>query len=950
MAFFTMLIVGLILAAVSFVVSEALKPDPEIEEARPSNIGDFQFPTAENGRVVPIIWGTAKIRGPNVVWYGDFRQVPLTDSIRVSIFKKKTITTGFQYFFGIQMALCHGPGVTLVDTYIGDKKLPTPTGQITDPEFFGGSEFGEGGIDGFVSFHDGNFLQTMNGYLATKQAVSVPLRGTAHVVFEGGYIGDTTRIKPWSFVVRRIPDGLGLGASATIAGNDANPANVLYEILTDTDWGLGLPAADIDTTSFTTAGTTLATEGNGFSFQLERAMEVGELLDEIQRQIDGLVVLNGVTGKFELRLIRGGYDVDLIPQVNDTNLLRIDSFTPATWDETINQYRVNFADRAKDYKNDWAQAHDLGNERTQGFLVPASETYPGVKDRTNANNIATRELRGRSRPLKKARLVVDRTMYALLPGDVFAFTNADLDQTKLPMRVTRVDKGELVAGEIAIDSVEDVFSFETGIFGEPQDTLWDEIENDVGGIPSADQQVFEAPRKFGDIDVETPGVHDRIYCAAREQFEGAVAYKIYRRSASGTPSGAYTEDSQNYGFIEIGEVRTALDVGDQDGTATLEINPTPSAIARIEALFENGPSEPDMGQSLVNLIRVGEEFMTVTSVTNNTTWLALNSVYRGLMDTVPELHAVNTKVYVLAGTTTAGGGGLTAATFNRSYNVDIQLRPVSRTDQATEGESTTISLTMDDRWRRPLPPAQMVLNGTLYDDPVDFDTQRPSTSGLDNRGIDVTYFRRDFRQTDEIEGLNADAAALFTDFPAANTTIYRGEIIEDPDGSPTSLFTVDYADTANIFFSRTSILRQLAGVIPSTLQVKIRARHDLASETLDARDDLQFIFDLDTSTLDNDQNFGNLAQNVISATYAAPDTGSYGFEIGTAFATGVVEARINGGSFSTVIAATNTTGTLAGVTATDTIEVRHTDPGSGLETFLQITPPTSTAGAYAIFI
>jgi hypothetical protein len=32
-------------------------------------------PTAEDGREIPVVFGTKDITGPNVVWYGDFMAV-----------------------------------------------------------------------------------------------------------------------------------------------------------------------------------------------------------------------------------------------------------------------------------------------------------------------------------------------------------------------------------------------------------------------------------------------------------------------------------------------------------------------------------------------------------------------------------------------------------------------------------------------------------------------------------------------------------------------------------------------------------------------------------------------------------------------------------------------------------------------------------------------------------
>ncbi len=58
---------------VGLVVSYAAMPKPQTQ--KPAGLGDVQAPTAETGREIPVLFGTRDLRGPNVVWYGDFRSV-----------------------------------------------------------------------------------------------------------------------------------------------------------------------------------------------------------------------------------------------------------------------------------------------------------------------------------------------------------------------------------------------------------------------------------------------------------------------------------------------------------------------------------------------------------------------------------------------------------------------------------------------------------------------------------------------------------------------------------------------------------------------------------------------------------------------------------------------------------------------------------------------------------
>ncbi len=61
--------VQIAIMVLSAVISYMLAPKPPVPKA--AALGDFQVPTAEQDRAIPVIFGRVKVTGPNVVWYGD---------------------------------------------------------------------------------------------------------------------------------------------------------------------------------------------------------------------------------------------------------------------------------------------------------------------------------------------------------------------------------------------------------------------------------------------------------------------------------------------------------------------------------------------------------------------------------------------------------------------------------------------------------------------------------------------------------------------------------------------------------------------------------------------------------------------------------------------------------------------------------------------------------------
>lgn len=59
----------LFLLVVSYVIQSALQPKPQAPTA--AALSDFDVPTAEEGRAIPVVFGTVVVSGANCVWYGD---------------------------------------------------------------------------------------------------------------------------------------------------------------------------------------------------------------------------------------------------------------------------------------------------------------------------------------------------------------------------------------------------------------------------------------------------------------------------------------------------------------------------------------------------------------------------------------------------------------------------------------------------------------------------------------------------------------------------------------------------------------------------------------------------------------------------------------------------------------------------------------------------------------
>lgn len=59
----------------SALISQALAPKPP--DAKAAALGDIDIPGAEEGKPVPVVFGTVWVGDPNVIWYGDLSTTPI---------------------------------------------------------------------------------------------------------------------------------------------------------------------------------------------------------------------------------------------------------------------------------------------------------------------------------------------------------------------------------------------------------------------------------------------------------------------------------------------------------------------------------------------------------------------------------------------------------------------------------------------------------------------------------------------------------------------------------------------------------------------------------------------------------------------------------------------------------------------------------------------------------
>lgn len=743
-----MIWVTLALVVASFLITAFLTPKPDIENAKPAKLGDFRFPRIDEGVPVPIFWGRVRLRGPTVLWYGDLEVIPIEDEIKTGLFSSKKVIVGYRYLIGVHLALAlsTGTGTKFLRIWAEEKEIwsgdqtAASAGSaisVSAPGALGGREEG-GGFVGTARVYPGDFSHTQNAYLAGLSdidAAELPhYKGLVHVVMEHMEIGEQPNIKPFNFEIENVGfSPLGLG---NLPNGDANPAEVLFDILTNS-WGrLGLSTDAIDTTSFSDAGTVLASESHGISLAVQSSNDARDVIEEVLKQIDGLIYEDPETQKIKLVLTRFDYDVDLIPSFDESNVIEIVNFAASSWGETSNQVRIIYNDRDSDYTEKTAIAQDMANVGFNSRVKGADFNYRGVSNADLANHLAARHLNMLSIPLIKVRLITNRDGATLRPGDVIKLAWDDYGISQLVLRVQKFDVGELDDGRVALDLIQDRFAVSETVYASPPATAF--VPPVVAAAAITVRQSYEMPRFLANKLVAA-GAASSSEATADNSFVQHLALSpqslalFFSAQNSEDVGVTYGEDISNAEFAvsALLDADYAIDTDEYDTSTGITI----------KQLTNSGvlSSPPGTAANGGRLILIGNEILCYENYTDNMDGTYdLTNVWRGVLDTSPRAHSEDDRVWFLS---PAGLDNLGETDYVGTEALKIRLITKTGLSNLDPDDASVDDLQLAERGLCPYPPDELTIEGVAYPTTV--------VDGVDTT-IDLAWKRRDRTITDTV--------------------------------------------------------------------------------------------------------------------------------------------------------------------------------------------------------
>ena len=370
------------------------------------------------------------------------------------------------------------------------------------------------------------------------------------VFFDGLIAANNPYPKPWKFRVRRVTSGWDgavwqPGLATVVMNGDIkamNPAHIIYECLTNRDWGRGMARELIDDTSFTAAATTLATEGFGMCIRWSRTDSIESFVQSVIDHIGASLFQSRRTGLMTLRLIRGGYDINTLPHFTpETGLLSVTDSAVATLGNNINEIEVTYRD-PKSNEDRTVKVSNLASlQINNGSIISAKRSYPGVPTAELATRLAQRDLKVGALPLRKFNFTLDRRGRSVEPGAVILVSDPVRGIYPTPVRVAQVEDGTLTNGQINVVGLQDVFELPLVSWSVPVGNTW--IPPDTNACLDV-HKVFEIPyfvlaghlRRADLAYVEPDDGYLGAVCARGKDLN--AGYRVAIRAGASTPEDA----------------------------------------------------------------------------------------------------------------------------------------------------------------------------------------------------------------------------------------------------------------------------------------------------------------------------------------------------------------------------------------------------------------------------
>ena len=451
------------------------------------SIHHFRVNASQYGSIIPIVYGRARIPGI-FIWSGDF-----TASKGKGAGKGMGGTGGsfYTYSISVEIALAQGPIGSIGRSWhmaSGGLKRHTAAQTNSNWTVFRGS-FGQAAWSYLTSRHPGQDLGYTGIALLARSAWNLGTAGSPpQITFE---------------VFGLKPFGSGVP--------DSNPADIFTDILTNSQYGLGLSSGYIaDLTDFSNY---CIANGYFISPVFDQQKSASEWL----RLLLDCVHADAVWSNGCLKIVpygdqpATGNGVTWVPGVGPVYVLTDDDFmaeknaAPVTMTVTTPSDRANVVDieyvnAANDYNLETAEAKDEADIQRLGQRRDSPKQFHPITNALMARTIAQVKLQRSLYVANQYQVRVPQRYILAEPMDVVGLTDSYLGLSAYPARITEIqeeaDDAGMVTGDSLLITLEDVGQNSTPGYPTQPPGPWGSVDqNTTPNAVNTNPLIFEPPAK-----------------------------------------------------------------------------------------------------------------------------------------------------------------------------------------------------------------------------------------------------------------------------------------------------------------------------------------------------------------------------------------------------------------------------------------------------------------------
>ena len=571
----------------------------------------LQVQQSSQGLTLPVIYGRTRVAG-NLIWYGDF----------VTIENKTTTRQGgkggggvtqedikYTYEAAVMLALCEGE-ISGVGRIWRDKEKFDSLAQLRLTLMRGGDE------------------QPLWTHLAQAKHQNQALNysGTAYLCSPNYELTKSAQIYQHNFEV------IGkLGYSGNIP--DANPREIIRDLLTNQRYGCGFPVDSIgDTDRYSNycraVGIFLSP---AYTEQGEAQRNISELLEQTNSAAvfsqgrlkivpygDGNYSGNGAVYVADNKAIYDLTDDDFIVSGAE-DPVNVERKTNA---DAFNQIQVEYLDRDNDYNVAIAEVKDQANIEQYGLRPKDAVKMHGICDGKVAQKVAQQLLQRALYVRNEYEFKLGWKYCLLEPMDIVTLTDAGLGLDKTPVRITEIEEDE--EGVLSVKAEDYPVGVHTVSEYPTQPSLGYSADYNVSPGNAHAPVIFEAP-------LQLTGGEPQIWMATAggDMWGGAEVWVS-------TDGDSYTRVGAVNHKARFGSLTAALPSGAVfDRTSTLSVE--------ISAGQMTGGTEQD-SRDLLTLCYVDGEFLAYANAElKGVGRYTLGNLTRGAYGSAIDTHAAGSK-------------------------------------------------------------------------------------------------------------------------------------------------------------------------------------------------------------------------------------------------------------------------------------------------------------------